>query len=67
MGWHAEGPINRPGDIAGALARAISEVKRAGRLSSTRSRSSPAEKRRFEPHQPRWGIQPTRRKAGSRA
>ncbi len=28
MGWHAEGPVDQPGDIAGALARAIVEVKR---------------------------------------
>ncbi len=27
MGWHAEGPIDRPGDIAGALKRAIQRVK----------------------------------------
>ena len=28
MGWYAEGPIEDPGDIAGALARAIEQVKR---------------------------------------
>ncbi|MDH4189466.1 MAG: thiamine pyrophosphate-binding protein [Betaproteobacteria bacterium] len=27
MGWHAEGPIEHPGDIAGALARAVARVK----------------------------------------
>ena len=27
MGWYAEGPIDRPGDIAAALKRAIAEVK----------------------------------------
>jgi acetolactate synthase-1/2/3 large subunit len=27
MGWHAEGPIERPGEIAAALARAIAAVK----------------------------------------
>ncbi len=27
MGWHAEGPIAQPGDLAGALQRAIAEVK----------------------------------------
>ncbi|HEX7889901.1 MAG TPA: thiamine pyrophosphate-dependent enzyme [Ramlibacter sp.] len=27
MGWHAEGPIDKPGDIAGALKRAIEKVK----------------------------------------
>lgn len=27
MGWHAEGPIERPEDIAGALRRAIEKVK----------------------------------------
>ncbi len=30
LGWHAEGPIERPGDVAAALQRAIAEVK-AGR------------------------------------
>jgi len=30
MGWYAEGPIEKPDDIAPALARAIKEVK-AGR------------------------------------
>ncbi len=28
MGWYAEGPIKRPGDLAGALKRAIAVVKR---------------------------------------
>ena len=27
MGWYAEGPIDRPGDVAGALRRAIAQVK----------------------------------------
>jgi acetolactate synthase-1/2/3 large subunit len=27
MGWHAEGPIDKPDDIAGALKRAIAKVK----------------------------------------
>jgi acetolactate synthase-1/2/3 large subunit len=27
MGWYAEGPIDKPGDIAGALQRAIAKVK----------------------------------------
>jgi len=27
MGWHAEGPIDRPGDVAPALKRAIARVK----------------------------------------
>jgi acetolactate synthase-1/2/3 large subunit len=27
FGWHAEGPITRPGDVAGALRRAIAKVK----------------------------------------
>ncbi len=27
MGWYGDGPIKQPGDIAGALARAIEEVK----------------------------------------
>ncbi len=27
MGWHGEGPIERPADIAGALSRAIEKVK----------------------------------------
>jgi acetolactate synthase I/II/III large subunit len=27
MGWHAEGPIDRPGDVAAALERAIARVK----------------------------------------
>lgn len=27
MGWYAEGPIDRPGDVAAALQRAIGEVK----------------------------------------
>ncbi|HEY5896399.1 MAG TPA: thiamine pyrophosphate-binding protein [Burkholderiales bacterium] len=27
MGWYAEGPIDKPGDIAGALKRAIAKVK----------------------------------------
>jgi acetolactate synthase-1/2/3 large subunit len=27
MGWHAEGPIDQPGDIAPALERAIARVK----------------------------------------
>jgi hypothetical protein len=27
MGWYAEGPIDRPGDIAAALRRAIEKVK----------------------------------------
>jgi acetolactate synthase I/II/III large subunit len=28
MGWYAEGPIDKPGDIAAALKRAIAEVKK---------------------------------------
>jgi acetolactate synthase-1/2/3 large subunit len=28
MGWHGEGPIDRPGEVAAALRRAIAEVKR---------------------------------------
>lgn len=28
FGWHAEGPVENPADIAGALKRAIAEVKR---------------------------------------
>jgi acetolactate synthase I/II/III large subunit len=28
MGWHAEGPIEKPGEVAAALKRAIAEVKR---------------------------------------
>ena len=27
MGWYAEGPIERPGDVAPALRRAIERVK----------------------------------------
>jgi acetolactate synthase-1/2/3 large subunit len=27
MGWHAEGPIDRPSDVAAALQRAIARVK----------------------------------------
>jgi len=27
MGWYAEGPIDRPGDAAAALERAIKRVK----------------------------------------
>jgi hypothetical protein len=27
MGWYAEGPIDRPGDVAPALKRAIARVK----------------------------------------
>jgi hypothetical protein len=27
MGWYAEGPIERPGDVAAALKRAIERVK----------------------------------------
>jgi len=27
MGWYAEGPIAKPGDVAGALQRAIAKVK----------------------------------------
>jgi hypothetical protein len=27
MGWYAEGPIDKPGDVAAALARAIAKVK----------------------------------------
>ena len=27
MGWYAEGPIDKPGDVAGALKRAIAKVK----------------------------------------
>jgi hypothetical protein len=27
MGWYAEGPIGRPGDVAAALRRAIARVK----------------------------------------
>jgi len=27
MGWYAEGPIEKPGDIAPALRRAIAQVK----------------------------------------
>ncbi len=27
MGWYAEGPIDKPGDVAGALQRAIAKVK----------------------------------------
>jgi acetolactate synthase-1/2/3 large subunit len=27
MGWYAEGPIDRPGDVAPALQRAIARVK----------------------------------------
>jgi acetolactate synthase-1/2/3 large subunit len=27
MGWHAEGPIDKPGDVAPALKRAIAKVK----------------------------------------
>jgi acetolactate synthase-1/2/3 large subunit len=27
MGWYAEGPIDRPGEVAAALKRAIARVK----------------------------------------
>jgi hypothetical protein len=27
MGWYAEGPIDKPGAVAGALQRAIKQVK----------------------------------------
>jgi len=27
MGWYAEGPVEQPADIAGALRRAIAQVK----------------------------------------
>jgi len=38
MGWYAEGPIDKPKDVAAALERAIAKVKAGPRRCSTRSR-----------------------------